>query len=253
MNTMQALEALFDSYEQTTIQPRIKTYPVDPLALVIHWNNGNLSPDSSLKNWSAGYDIVSSLTNPEDVSHAAYLISDAAIEKAQEIRDFYKQKYAYSLMMGEENLSPFQTSLVKFLASDNQNSLNMDNVGMVLSLPRMYEEDHKIFELMKQFVGMPAPSEDRRKTGEYGQCKLTFITKRTTKFQTAAAKHDYWFKNSKGYLFRIVMPMHTMESTLMDKVLDLNNNTIDFSGTFCVKRLFGNNFYYAYIFGRYDI
>lgn len=251
---MQALEALFDGYEQVEIQPRIKIYPVDPLALVIHWNDGNLpSSENSSQNWTIGYDISSALTNPEDMSRAMYLISDASIEKAQEIRDFYRQKYAYTLMMGEENLSPFQTSLVKFLASDNQNSLNMDNVGMVLSLPRMYEEDHKIFELMKQFVGMPAPSEDRRKTGEYGQGKLTFVTKRTTKFQTAAAKHDYWFKNSKGYLFRIIMPMHTMESTLIDKVLDLNNNTIDFSGTFYVKKLFGNNFYYSHIVGKYEI
>lgn len=250
---MHPLNVLFDDYEHAKeIQSRVKTYPVDPLALAIHWLDGNLPQPSSTIGY-APFDVAAALINQADMSPSAFVVSESSLQKAQEIRDFYKQKYAYALMMGEEQLSPFQTELVKFLASDNPNSLNLDNVGMVISLPQMYEEDHKIFELMKEFVTIPVDDASKRTQGDYYKGKLTFSNRRTTKFLNSAAKHDYWFKNSKGHLFRMLLPMHTMESKLMDKVLDLNNNTIDFSGTVQVKRLFGNNFYYAHIFGRYDI
>lgn len=250
---MQTLSVLFEDYEKSKeIESRIKTYPVDPLALAIHWLDGNLPQSSSLVG-HAPFDIATALMNQADMSPSAFMVSESSLQKAQEIRDFYKQKYAYALMMGEDQLSPFQTALVKFLSSNNPNSLNLDNVGMVISLPSMYEEDHKIFELMKEFVDIPLPNDDKRKAGDYYKGKLTFSNKRTTKFLNSAAKHDYWFKNSKGHLFRMLLPMHTMEQKLMDKVLDLNNNTIDFEGTVYVKRLFGNNFYYAHIFGRYNI
>lgn len=248
---MQTLEALFDSYEQEQVQPRVKTYPVDPLALTIYWLDGNI-PHPSSTIGHAPFDVAYALINEENMSPSAYMVSESSLQKAQEIREFYQQKYAYALMMGDENLSPFQTSLVKFLAADDKNSLHVDNVGMVISLPSMYEEDHKIFELMKQYVDIP--NDDKRKGGaDYYKGKLTFANKRTTRFLKYSAKHDYWFKNSKGHLFRILLPMHTMEQKLMDKVLELNNNTIDFEGTICIKRLFGNNFYYAHVVGRYDI
>jgi len=248
---MQTLKVLFEDYEQSKeIESRFKTYPVDPLALTIHWLDGNL-PHSASSAGYAPFDVASALTNQPDMAPSAYMISESSLRKAQEIRDFYQQKYAYALMMGEEHLSPFQTALIKFLAADNKNSLNLDNVGMVISLPSMYEEDHKIFELMKEFVDIP--HNDNHKNGEHYQGKLIFAKKRTTKFLNSAAKHDYWFKNTKGHLFRMLIPMHTMESQLMDKVLDLNNNTIDFSGTVYIRKLFGNNFYYAHIVGRYNI
>lgn len=238
--------------EEEIETPPVYTYPADPLALVIHWKKVGI-PTGLTSPFD--YDIVAMLhKHPSTVEvekHSdLYTPSPQSLEQAANIRTFYQQKYAYAMFMGDE-LSEFQTSLVRFLSQNNQNQLNKNDAAMLVSLPNFYVEDQEIIELMSGFNSFQEP-EDPRRNHDYASAKLTLFKKRRTKYQKTS-KYDYWFKDKKGRLYRLLVPMHTMEGEFLDKILLLNNNTIDFSGSVLYKKLFHQSLIYAHILGRYSV
>lgn len=244
------LNALFTSYENelfVKVAPKYLTLPTDPLAIVIQHQTGSLT--NTTDRWPYADDdltgLLRSLNNKLDD-----LISNESITLAQTIRDFYKQKYAYTMFMGEE-VSPFQRSLMGFLTQSNMNELKEDDLGMLMSLPRMYQEDLEIIEMMGNFESFPEPIPGPQKD-DYVRRPLILFSKRKSKMANKG-RHDYWFMDNKSQLYRLMLPTYTMESVFMDKALLLNDNRIDFEGRIFIRKLYHNNFYYAHIVGRYDI
>jgi len=245
--TMLTLNSLFTDYENEKMAtPAHMRFIVDPLALVIHWQNGNCPPveTSNPYHREVGELLLDSLKAPVPIE---YEYSIESLKRAQTIRDFYKQKYAYTLLMGGE-LSPFQNSLMRFLTQDNINNLIVEDVGLLISLPKMYIEDTEIHNLMENFKSFPENQLPNK--GDHFQCHLTLFTKRSSKLSNKA-RHDYWFMDKKSQLFRIMVPTYTMESMFLDKLLLVNKNAIDFEGHVYIRKLFHNNFYYAHAIGRY--
>jgi len=246
------LDVIFSDYEAELQPTPVYTYPADPLALVIHWKKVGI-PEGLLSPFD--YDIVAMLHKHPDTVKAEehsvlYTPSPESVEQANKIRNFYQQKYAYSMFMGDQ-LSDFQSALVRFLSQDNQNQLQKDDAGMLVSLPDFYKEDQEIIELMAGFNSFPEP-DDPRRNHDYASAKLTLFKKRRTKY-SKTSKFDYWMKDSKGRLYRLLVPMHTMEHNFLDKILLLNNNTIDFSGGIVYRKLFNQSLIYAHIIGRYEV
>lgn len=237
-------------------------FKCDPLALVLYWTDEDvLLPNNADPVYMT--DVVSCLMTDRITHNEAYIAPEKYITWAKEIREYYNNKYSYSLLVGD-NLSDTQKTIAE-LVSNTSNTIRRELIPLLVSLPRMYNEDIKIEKAMEEFTSIDERTYDVASKGHYQynnsmpslgsvEHNLTFhsISRRKT-FRTSSARHDFWFRNEDNNLVRYQLPSHTQEAYLLEKLVQAYDGKIKVYGTTVIKKLFNHNFYHYIIIGRIDI
>ena len=237
-------------------------FKCDPLALVLYWTNEDvLHPDNAETVYMT--DVVSSLMTDSTTRDEAYIAPEKYIVWAKEIREYYNNKYSYSLLVGD-NLSDTQKTIAE-LVSNTSNTIRRELIPLLVSLPRMHGEDIKIEKAMEEFTSIDERKFDaalaryhshHNSTPSIGlvEHNLTFhsVSRRKT-FRTSSARHDFWFRNEDNNLVRYQLPSHTQEACFLEKLVQAYDGKIKVYGTTAIKKLFNHNFYHYIIIGRIEI
>ena len=88
---------------------------------------------------------------PYNKNNILELLTPEYYKTAQEIRDYYSQKFLM-LGMGTKELTKFRTELMRYFLDSKENyEYTEDQVGMLVSLPRMYNEDQLLDKLRENY------------------------------------------------------------------------------------------------------
>ena len=130
-------------------------------------------------------------------------------KQAQEIRNYYSQKFTMMLMRSSnpDTLTRFRKQLLEFLTFTD-NEFTMDHVGMIASLPRMYKEDSILEDLKDCFNN--SPWEAREPHGKEIELDLTYVDHHSKRaFRHAGRIKDewlcYWCHDENDRLYMIEM------------------------------------------------
>jgi len=130
-------------------------------------------------------------------------------KQAQEIRNYYSQKFTMMLMRSSNphTLTRFRKQLLEFLTFTD-NEFTMDHVGLIASLPRMYKEDSILEDLKDCFNN--SPWEAREPHGKEIELDLTYVDHHSKRaFRHAGRIKDewlcYWCHDENDRLYMIEM------------------------------------------------
>jgi hypothetical protein len=131
---------------------------IDPIALAC-WMYEYGKKDTSI--FSVFNSVPSRDTPPARHSkehNILELLKSNHFETAQKIRDYYSQKFLMISMKsqhtfdGMPSLSKFRTELMQyFVESKNNQEYTDDQIGMIYSLPRLYNEDQLLDKLRENY------------------------------------------------------------------------------------------------------
>lgn len=145
------------------------------------------------------------------------------LQKTDNIRKFYLDRYLLAQLRGDE-LSKFRKDLVNFFYNNDvgQTSYNVTSktVGMMYKLPRFYEYDIQVGEVLKDYnESTPKQLED---TGPVEFiAKLDMHRKKTPSF-------EYWFKDEDNRRFALMVEKNNPLMPLFDTTIQ--NNKVVISG-----------------------
>lgn len=256
--TIQSLWDFLESDEDiqfptgVTSEPNSYTFNVDPLALVLYWTDVNELP-MSMFGTIQNYDIVACLQRRVYEDKYDYLYNPPAkyISEAAEIREYFVNKLSMQALLGN-HISDFQKALSKLLIQDDHTVIFQDDLGILITLPRMFKEDTQID---KEIEGLNTFDLSYNKHNvSLGNLALEFVSKNTrSTYSNGTKNYDYWFKDASNHLYRMYVDMYTQESHLLDTILRMKDNKIrlTFNGNY--YKLFGKEFLYMRILKGYEI
>ena len=182
----------------TSIFPHLDDVPplkilkldTDPIAVSCYMHDNRLTNYTEVFTYADLDQSVKSLGPITTLVLAA--TKDKYQKQAQEIRNYYSQKFTMMLMRSSNphTLTRFRKQLLEFLTFTD-NEFTMDHVGMIASLPRMYKEDSILEDLKDCFNN--SPWEDREPHGKEIELDLTYVDHHSKRaFKHAGRTRDEW-------------------------------------------------------------
>lgn len=226
-------------------------YSCDPLALVLYWIDRDEVP--YVPNEGVYLPNVVNALSMHTVHKKYYYLYDPPaeyIEQATTIRDFYIAKFANYVLMGTE-MSQFQKSLSAFLSDKNSTSrVHSSKLGMLVSLPRLYEEDLMYDDLINKYTSYDLTT----KYPETHYRNLKFVSTVPMKNSEYGSKYyTYWLSDEDNYLYQIKFKTNNNEFHLFDSILKICNNNIKVEFNGMVDNLFGTDFKYMKVFSGFTV
>ena len=173
-------------------KPVYLEFNTNPLALVC----------AMLRNGKQGYEagevlngVGKRITKQIDISQS---IEREDIDRANEILKYFAKKHTIRRVKGEW-VSKYMLAIDEIV--ENPCKLNQEHVGIVVSLPRIYEQNRALERVMKGYKSAP-----KNDSLEWPSMKgeLTFVEKLNIKTGQHNEWHYFW-RTPNNYLMRIVM------------------------------------------------
>ena len=126
------------------------------------------------------------------------VIESQDVERANAILKYFANKHTMRRIKGEW-VSEYMLALDDIV--DNPKRLNKEHVGILVSLPRIYEQNRALEHVMKGHVSAPKPNDLNWPSMEG---ELVFVDKLNMKTGNNNELHYFW-RTPKNYLVRFVL------------------------------------------------
>jgi hypothetical protein len=150
------------------------------------------------------------------------IISNNQRKLATEIREYYGNKFLLMQLKGE-TLTKFRHELLGFLAQEDKNRISHNIIGMIATLPRLYNEDKLLDKLRKEYNNSPWHASEPH--GRKITTTLTFIDSHTKK----AFRHHgqsriewlcYWCHDENDRLYMLEMDLNCPFRNFWQKTIE---------------------------------
>ena len=177
---------------------------VDPIACayIMHkdpdWQNKIICPKN---NTNFALDL-----SMDEFDGLAYLVTEQYTAIAQKIRDHFSTKLLM-LQLSKKELTSYRTELLKFLSRKDY-SYTANEIGMIRSLPRLWEEDTFLDELKENYNNNPWPEAGSEESQDITITLIGTHTKRSHRYthQRYSTGKEFtcnWFHDEDDRLYLI--------------------------------------------------
>ena len=172
---------------------------------------------------------------------------------AQKIRDYYSQKFLM-LGMGAKELTKFRTQLMRYFLDSKENyEYTEDQVGMLVTLPRMYKEDKLLDKLRENYnVSVWQQKESNstvvRKTLYYIDVNRKKNWDRYGNGRRQDEFFNYWFHDENDRLYCIDLEIANPFCHIWSRLIEF---PLEIEGKVCQNSNRDNLNYYT--FGSWEI
>ena len=190
---------------------------------------------------------------PYNKNNILELLTPEYYKTAQEIRDYYSQKFLM-LGMGTKELTKFRTELMRYFLDSKENyEYTEDQVGMLVTLPRMYKED-KLLDKLRENYNV---SEWREKEPNGTVVRKTLyyidVNLKKNRYASRAGKwqdefFNYWFHDENDRLYCIDLDMDNPFCRIWSRLIEF---PLEVEGKI-YKNIAKDNLNY-YTFGSWEI
>lgn len=195
----------------------------DPIAIALIRNEGK-DYHVDLK------DIDSATRTKEIIEQGDYL------ERAEEIRKFYKQKLFLGTFTKEFRMTTYRKHLQQALERENKHSVHFTEIGMLTKLPEFYIQDIVKQEL-KDLCDTTSPLD----TNIYNkQLKVEYLRSTTTRYGPQIS-YIHWFKTADDKAVQFALEYKNPLIDLFDHYLQQSKIFYLIGDFFCSK---DDDFYY---------
>jgi len=198
--------------------PKMVLFEEDPLALAVSMyeytpNDGNtylLEFYSSAKD-----DTTSTISIVPSARGSVWkpTVTEEHKSQAEKIRTFYKGKFLMLALASKQGgLTEFRKKTLHYLKSDDNKQVDSQILGMIVKLPRMFDEDKIIDSIKDEFRVGEFSSKEKNNAGVSKQLTLTLIASHSKN----NGRHNgvrgeficYWFYDESNRVHLIEMDMH---------------------------------------------
>jgi len=232
------------------VEPEIKPVVIDcnVLALVLLWNSINLLPPHSHGGSKYNYwcSIIRSMV--DSYSHDEYDLEDKFtipttqnLEKAKDILDYYILKMSHRALVDDVPFSAYELKLAKFVNTTVE-EFDLDTLGVIVRLETTYNVD-QIFDGFIEKYDSLEPVESDWTPWNASLKTETHVLKFIKKVNVLGNKENniryYFEKENELYCMRFGEKNSLL--SVLDRVLETNNNTLQLTGSLSTTVLYANS------------